>query len=447
MSVAVRNPSDYPARLDAPPIGDGDFERLMAPVGPFEDRPHLAVGVSGGRDSLALTLCASRWAAARGGKIDAVTIDHGIRRESAAEARQVGEWLAAHEIAHHVLPWRGTRVADGTEAAARDARYALLEEFCYARGILHLLVGHHADDQRETFELRRARRSGPDGLAGMPAVRETPHLRIVRPFLAVPRARITATLVERGLGWIEDPSNSDTRFARAAMRRAYPDGMNSDETTRRGGARVRRDIEAAARAARAIALHPAGFAAVDCDAFALSSPDTTRGLVAALARTIAGRRYPPRGARLDRLAGILRGGSLTRPRTLGGCIFRPADADRFLVHREFAAICLPGPVGTGTGRPVSWDGRFRISPAATVATHSRLGALGQFVESPREADLPESWRDSLPRAIWRTIPALENRGEVRVFAIAGLPETGVFAGTARFAPVLPVSGARFATPG
>ena len=171
------------------------------------------------------------------------------------------------------------------------------------------------------------------------------------------------------------------------------------------------------------------------------------GLVAALARTIAGRRYPPRGARLDRLAGILRGGSLTRPRTLGGCIFRPADADRFLVHREFSAICLPGPVGTGTGRPVSWDGRFRISPAATVAAHSRLGALGQFVESPREADLPESWRDSLPRAIWRTIPALENCGEVRVFAIAGLPETGVFAGTARFAPVLPVSGARFATPG
>ena len=91
------------ARVADAPITAAEFALSMASVGPFETAPRLAVAVSGGADSLALALLAQEWARGKGGAIVALTVDHGLRREAAAEARQVGRWLAARGIAHHVL--------------------------------------------------------------------------------------------------------------------------------------------------------------------------------------------------------------------------------------------------------------------------------------------------------------------------------------------------------
>ncbi len=457
MSVTRHGPSGVAARVAAVPPGDAPddvdpldrdvFAGLMDPLGPFEDRPHLALGVSGGRDSLALALCAAEWVRARGGCVAAVTVDHGLRPESAAEARQAGEWLAAQGIAHHVLEWAGPRPETGIEAAAREARYALLAEFCRAYGILHLLVGHHAADQAETVLIRRARRSGADGLAGMAAVRETPDLRILRPFLDVPRARITATLLERGLNWIEDPSNSDTRFARAAIRHRGGAQTGADSVSCNGVARASRDGQMSSLAARVVTLHPAGYALVDGAALAAAPAEIASRLVGALARTISGSPYPPRGTRLDRFMAILSSGSLDRARTLGGCVFRPLGPKGFIVLREFAGIGLAEPFKTGSQERALWDGRFRIDPEQPLSANARLGALGGFVASPAEAGLSDNWRRALPYGAWRGLPAVESGGDVRVFGISSLPDPGLSAGAARFAPTLPLSGARFARSG
>ena len=66
--------------------------------------------------------------------------------------------------------------------------------------------------------MRAARRSGPDGLAGMAALVEQPEVRLLRPLLAVSRSRLTATLLARGVPWLDDPSNADPRFERARLR-------------------------------------------------------------------------------------------------------------------------------------------------------------------------------------------------------------------------------------
>nr|WP_083901585.1 tRNA lysidine(34) synthetase TilS [Azospirillum sp. B4] len=144
-------------------VDDALFARLMAPLGPFETAPVLAVGVSGGRDSLALTLLAHRWAQARGGRIQAFTVDHALRPESAAEAAQVARWLAARGIDHAILTWEGPKPATGLQAAARQARYALLAAACRERGILHLCLAHHREDQAETVALRRKGAVVPTG--------------------------------------------------------------------------------------------------------------------------------------------------------------------------------------------------------------------------------------------------------------------------------------------
>ncbi|HLU65659.1 MAG TPA: tRNA lysidine(34) synthetase TilS, partial [Kofleriaceae bacterium] len=180
---------------------------MIEALGPFERRPRLAVAVSGGPDSLCLCLLAHGWAKARGGEVSALTVDHGLRPTSADEARQVAAWLGPRGIDHHVLRWTGAKPATAIQEAAREARYRLLGDWCRAAGVLHLLLAHHLDDQAETVAFRRARGSGPEGLAGMPAVRELAGLRLLRPLLGVPKARLVATLEAAGQAWLEDPSN------------------------------------------------------------------------------------------------------------------------------------------------------------------------------------------------------------------------------------------------
>jgi len=138
-------------------LTDQTFAELMDPLGPFESAPHLAVGVSGGADSLALVLLAARWARARGGTVTALTVDHGLRPEAAAEAEQVGRWMAERDIPHGVLRGTVPLLPRNIQAEARALRHALLRGWCQHHGCLHLLLAHNLEDQAETLLLRLAR--------------------------------------------------------------------------------------------------------------------------------------------------------------------------------------------------------------------------------------------------------------------------------------------------
>src|SRR5262249_35622350 len=153
--------------------------------GPFEAAPFLAIGVSGGSDSLALLVLASRWARARGGAAVGLTVDHGLRPEGRAEAERVGAFCASRGIRHVVLEPAAPIDRRHLQEAARAARYAALAGWCRAAGCLHLLVGHQRDDQAETLLIRLGRGSGADGLAGMSALRELGPCRLLRPLLGV----------------------------------------------------------------------------------------------------------------------------------------------------------------------------------------------------------------------------------------------------------------------
>ena len=279
------------------PVDGATFARLMAPFGPFEARPELAVAVSGGRDSLCLTLLAHEWSTGRGGRILALIVDHGLRPESATEASGTANLLRGRGIECLVRRWGGAKPQSGLQEAARAARYRLLRDVCRERGILHLLVAHHADDQAETISMRAARASGPDGLAGMAALVEWPEVRLLRPLLPVPRARLSATLVSRGVAWIDDPSNTDPRFERARLRLA-----GESEAGRPDADRVRagREVQAARAGAAVIESREDGGVAFDRTAFERLPPDTRTRLVSRVVQALGGGDHPPRRDRLDR---------------------------------------------------------------------------------------------------------------------------------------------------
>ncbi|MEO5335653.1 MAG: tRNA lysidine(34) synthetase TilS [Magnetospirillum sp. WYHS-4] len=329
------------------PLVSEEFGRLMATVGPFERRPRLAVAVSGGADSLALARLAAVWAEARGGGVTALTVDHGLRPESSAEATRVGDWMATLGIGHRVLRWEGEKPATGIQKAARQARYTLLEDWCRREGVLHLLLAHHHDDQAETYLMRQARLSGPDGLAGMASVVERPAVRFLRPLLDIPKERLRATLLAADHPWIEDPSNRDLRFARARLRH---DGIASlaaaEAASRAGRNRTAAEAEVARFLACSAAFHPDGFALVDGAALVSVPPDVARRALERLLMAVGKAAYPPRGDRLERLRAALAEGGGIALRTLGGCRLRP------------------------------WRGRLRIEPEGPRRHEAVLPAVG-----------------------------------------------------------------------
>lgn len=183
--------------------------------------PHfaLAVAVSGGADSMALTRLAHEWCTHRGITLTGFTVDHGLRAESAAEARQVGEWLAAQGIAHRILTPPPMPGIANPQAQARARRYDALTAACREAGIPHLLVAHHADDQAETVALQRHRGDTPASRAGMALVSARAGIHLVRPLLGTRKAALVHYLETRGQPWIDDPSNAHDAYARNRLRR------------------------------------------------------------------------------------------------------------------------------------------------------------------------------------------------------------------------------------
>ena len=377
----------------AEPLGEREFASRMERLGPFEAAPRLAVGVSGGADSLALSLLADRWARQRGGTVLALTVDHGLRAAAAGEAAQVGAWLGARNIPHRILAWTGPKPDQGLQAAARDARRDILLRQCRAGGILHLLLAHHEDDQAETLVMRVAADSGPDGLAGMAAIVETSDVRVLRPLLDVPRARLAATLAAIEQPWIEDPSNRDPRFSRARLRSLASAGGAAAAVAapamRFGRERALREAAVADILARTTALYPEGWAVVAAEPLCAAMPAIGRRALARILMCVGGEAYPPRTAGLEELFAVLRAGKLAGGRTLAGCRVVPrrprltpggvtqgsAMHGSVVVVREAAAIGADVPV-SGPGA-YEWDGRFRLRVEGKVAAGTVLRALGE----------------------------------------------------------------------
>ena len=173
--------------------------------------------MSGGPDSLALLLLAQ---AAFPGMVEAATVDHGLRSESADEARFVADLCRDRGIPHEILTCAVE--AGNMQDRARSARYAALDQWAKVRAIAAIATAHHADDQAETLLMRLNRGSGLSGLSGIRASTTIPDsdTLLLRPLLSWRRAELAQIVAAAGVAPIHDPSNDDPRFDRVRMRNA-----------------------------------------------------------------------------------------------------------------------------------------------------------------------------------------------------------------------------------
>lgn len=176
----------------------------------------LLLAVSGGPDSMAMLTLA---AAAFPGRIAVATVDHRLRAEAAGEASMVGDHCAAIGASHATLVPAAPIAGASIQAAARQARYALLAAHARAIGAEAVATAHHVDDQAETFLMRAARGSGIAGLAGVRTYAEIDGMIVVRPLLEWRRAELRAIVRRADVPFIDDPSNHDPAHDRTRFRR------------------------------------------------------------------------------------------------------------------------------------------------------------------------------------------------------------------------------------
>ncbi len=359
---------------------EGQFASAMARLGPYGQKPHLAVAVSGGADSTALALLTQGWARQAGGGMIALIVDHGLRAESAAEAALTAARLAARGIESRVLKLSGLGTGAKLQERARVARHAALAAAARSAGALFLLLGHHQADQEETVAMRAAR--GDSGLEGMAGWAARHDVLLLRPLLGVKPARLRAFLKTEHMQWVEDPSNADLKFERVRVRRAGAGLEAADPAPRQSV-----EQEAAAFLARCTVVRPEGFAVLHAD----SAPAAA---LAALLRVIGGAQYAPDRVAVAGLAAAL------RPATLGGVRIAAAGklGPGWLFSRELSACAEPVPAVQGA----LWDNRFRLTEGVEGAS---FGARGEDARQFRQ-------QSDLPALVLQSLPCLRLHGKI-----------------------------------
>jgi len=288
------------------------FDQAMARRLDAESRAPLAVALSGGGDSLALLHLTVGWARAHGRPVLALTVDHGMHPESGGWTRDAGAKAVRLGCDWRALAWTGPKPVTGVQAKARAARHALLAEAARGAGARVLLMGHTLDDVAEGEAMRRGDAPGLGRLrewSPSPAWPEGRGVMLLRPLLSVRRSALRAALIAQGAEWLEDPANTDPRFARVRARQALADAAAAPPADPV-------DPDPAVPAlARRVAFSPEG-AVVDRSAWIGAAGSVARPVLAAALLSVAGGVKPPRGRALDRLLATIGAGQTA---TLAGC--------------------------------------------------------------------------------------------------------------------------------
>lgn len=367
------------------------FRAALGPV----DHP-LGLAVSGGGDSVALLLLAVD----AGLQVRAVTVDHGLRPEAAAEAAWVGRLCAGLGVPHDTLQWQGWDGAGNLQDQARRARLSLIADWAKVAGLGAVALGHTQDDQAETVLMRLARRAGVDGLSAMSAQRRAQGMIWLRPLLSVSRDDLRTYLRARGQEWIEDPSNDALRFDRVKARRALvhlaPLGITPEvlagvaDQMRMARSALGHQTEAAARQ---IAHLEGGDVVMDRAGFQGLPDEIRRRLLVGALGWVGSAEYGPRAASVQALLTAVAAG---RGGTLAGCrVSLRARALR--VTREWQAVrgmvAAPGQL---------WDRRWQVSgPDFNGLDVRALGEAGlSAVGDWRKSGLPRASLLASP-SVWR----------------------------------------------
>ena len=348
------------------PVGRQEFGSLIANCGATVNNSHLAVGVSGGADSMALCILAARWGRLNSVLVTALVVDHGLRVSSAYEVRVVASWLKRLAIPFEILTIEQPKPTTGIQEKARRWRFLAFENWCRSNNADVVLLGHTLDDQIETLFMRINADTGPDGLSGMLSYTRVRGLIIARPLLSVTKKRLIATCNHHNQKWINDPSNLDERFTRVFWRNLQPKveqvGLASQSIERfsriMGSLRGIIDQHCRDFIKYSGGVSSLGLIWFEASHFNKLPPYFAELMMGRILRSIGGASKPIKKRRIGKLCRNL----TDKPsliETLGGCIVQKSEEGSILIYREYAKC--PAPISCLPGETFRWDNRFEIT--------------------------------------------------------------------------------------
>ena len=357
----------------------------------------VMVALSGGVDSMALTLMAARHFK----RMVAVTVDHQLRPESGDEARQVQQWVQARGIEHRIatIDWSGIDHTGSRQDASRVHRYRLLAQTCYDLGIGHILTAHHREDQAETIFMRLMHKSGVDGLAGVRAERRfIPEdtqlplanytLHVHRPLLDMSKDELRQVCLDHGQAWVEDPTNKLDVYERNSIRKtmqhlpaAFVDGLIS---TGRQHAQLASDLDGLLKPFTGSHVKvdaKTGAAEIASQCFTELPPVLQRRLARRLLHMVSGCGHPPKTEQVELAVCAMHSSSTSLSATCAGGCRISASGSVVRITRQAVPRRYEVRQASVPGRSVWWDGRFIISckseEASSASGHFYIRGLQQ----------------------------------------------------------------------
>ncbi len=189
-----------------------NFKKILNNNFLFEARPIIVVGVSGGPDSIALAFLLNEWIKNKKGKLLALIIDHNIRKESYLESIKVKKILNSLNVKNRILRVKKQKVSKLSMQVARENRLNKIIEYCIRKKIFHIFLGHHYDDNIETYILRKIAGSNLEGLNSMNLISIYNKVQILRPLLFFKKKDILKFNKMNKLQYIIDPTNNNLKY-------------------------------------------------------------------------------------------------------------------------------------------------------------------------------------------------------------------------------------------
>ena len=370
----------------------------------------ILCAVSGGRDSVCLLDYLWRLGQERGFSVAAAHLNHGMRPTAQRDVELVRRLCRQRDIPFYTGKvdvyalcdaWRLT-----VEETGRRARYEFLRRTAASIGAASIATAHHREDQAETVLLQLLRGTGPQGLAGIPPVREG----IIRPLLDTPRAAIDAYIAAHDLPYVTDETNLDTHYARNRLRRELWPQLET--------------------------INPALTKAIGRTAEILRRENDYLDALAA-------ERLPPEGAAVETVA-LLAAPEALRPRMVRLLLDRmpTGKKDVGAVHIEAVLTLAAGGGGTldlpAGLRAVCRKGRLRLT-VREEAPPEKILVQGRNVWGQYEITLRGGREQSVTVRVWRGSDRIgAERGSRSVKRL--LADAGIAAEERRGAPVVCVDG-------
>ena len=342
------------------------YFRFREKISSFIGKERFAIAVSGGSDSLALSVLAKLYSLENDNDFVSLIIDHKLRKESAEEARVTYKNLTQNKIKAKILTYQGEKFSSNIQKKARDLRYDLFHKYCAKNKIKFLILAHHQDDLIENFYIRLIRGSGIKGLTSLQNIFEyNKNFYLLRPLLNFNKQELLSVTKKSYSSWIEDPSNKNDKFLRVRIRKMQTKLQKEGFDPKRiiktidnlNIAKDSLDFYIFKSEKKYLNFYKEGYVTLKSSIFNNEAQEVIFRVIIKAIHFVSGEYYPPRS---DSLKGLMKNllAKSFKSSTLGGCLIEK-NKNIISFYREDRNVAVE--TLNKTKQKTNWDDRFLVN--------------------------------------------------------------------------------------